>query len=82
MLAPKTQPAQHRNGANSARRRANASLSMSYRGVSLYCQITLPKRNTAASQFTSAAIAQLQPMPGSRSGQPDLRLVGQLRQRH
>lgn len=85
MLAPETQIHPHRFGANGARRRANATLSMRDRGVSLYCQITLSKRQQAASQrlqLTSAAIAQLRRMPDSRSAQPNLRLVGQLRQRH
>lgn len=84
MLAPETQIPQHCNGANSACRRANASLSMSDQSVSLFCQITLPKRQRAASQrsqITGAAIAQLHQMPDSRSGQPNLRLLGQLRQR-
>jgi len=65
MLANNIEIFQRRFKRNSARRRANVALSMSYRSVSLYCQITLPKRQNAPTCQSSEV----------QSGRGNLRLV-------
>ena len=83
MLANETEITQYRLKSICARHRAKAALSMSYRSVSLSCQINLPKRNRAISRrsrFVSEAIGQLRQMPETGSRRPDLQLVDDLMQ--
>jgi len=83
MLANETEITEHRLRSICARHRAKTALSMSYRSVSLSCQINLPRRNRVVSRrsrFISDAIRQLQQMPETGARRPDLQLVEDLTQ--
>ncbi|NIZ61966.1 hypothetical protein DL239_13375 [Sedimentitalea sp. CY04] len=83
MLANETEITQDRLKSICARQRAKAALSMSYRSVSLSCQINSPRRNRVVSRrsrFMCEALRQLCQMPETRSRKPDLQLVDDLMQ--